>query len=171
MCKRLFSLIHFEQFATWVGGIHWQIIDQIGYVHFRYIGGEEGLWLHCIRYKGSNWVYECPLPQWALWHGFLIIFYGVFLIFLREFKSRHDVKLSSYCHVCYFSLVLKVLHVMWSCSGEITTLGDPYVLRFGRVSEMGLSAPDRPSQLCSLLNLEWSNVIMTPVFMVSLFWL
>jgi hypothetical protein len=66
VCKRPFSFRDFEQFATEVTGIYWQIIDQVGYVHFRYIGGEEGLWLHCIRYKGSNWVYECPLPQWAL---------------------------------------------------------------------------------------------------------
>lgn len=26
---------------------------------------EEGLWLHCIRYCGPDWVYECPHPEWA----------------------------------------------------------------------------------------------------------
>lgn len=27
---------------------------------------EEGLWLHCVRYSGPDWVYECPYPDWAL---------------------------------------------------------------------------------------------------------
>ncbi|XP_039172166.1 RNA pseudouridine synthase 7 isoform X2 [Eucalyptus grandis] len=26
---------------------------------------EEGLWLHCIRYAGPGWKYECPYPGWA----------------------------------------------------------------------------------------------------------
>ncbi|GAQ83120.1 hypothetical protein KFL_001360170 [Klebsormidium nitens] len=26
---------------------------------------QEGLWLHCIRYTGKTWTYECPLPDWA----------------------------------------------------------------------------------------------------------
>lgn len=26
---------------------------------------EEGLWLHCVRYSGPDWVYECPHPEWA----------------------------------------------------------------------------------------------------------
>ncbi|XP_022770730.1 RNA pseudouridine synthase 7-like isoform X3 [Durio zibethinus] len=26
---------------------------------------EEGLWLHCVRYSGPEWVYECPYPDWA----------------------------------------------------------------------------------------------------------
>ncbi|XP_018721502.2 RNA pseudouridine synthase 7, partial [Eucalyptus grandis] len=26
---------------------------------------EEGLWLHCIRYSGPGWKYECPYPGWA----------------------------------------------------------------------------------------------------------
>lgn len=26
---------------------------------------EEALWLHCVRYSGPSWVYECPLPKWA----------------------------------------------------------------------------------------------------------
>lgn len=26
---------------------------------------EEALWLHCFRYSGPHWVYECPLPKWA----------------------------------------------------------------------------------------------------------
>ncbi|PKI37092.1 hypothetical protein CRG98_042526, partial [Punica granatum] len=26
---------------------------------------EEGLWLHCIRYSGPGWAYECPYPHWA----------------------------------------------------------------------------------------------------------
>ncbi|KAI4336356.1 hypothetical protein L6164_014892 [Bauhinia variegata] len=26
---------------------------------------EEGLWLHCIRYSGPGWTYECPYPEWA----------------------------------------------------------------------------------------------------------
>lgn len=26
---------------------------------------EEALWLHCFRYSGPDWVYECPLPKWA----------------------------------------------------------------------------------------------------------
>nr|XP_043636246.1 RNA pseudouridine synthase 7-like [Erigeron canadensis] len=30
-----------------------------------YDGSEEGLWLHCVRYSGPNWVYECPYPNWA----------------------------------------------------------------------------------------------------------
>lgn len=31
----------------------------------RYDGHEEGLWLHCVRYTGPEWVYECPYPDWA----------------------------------------------------------------------------------------------------------
>ncbi|PKU74877.1 RNA pseudouridine synthase 7-like isoform X1 [Dendrobium catenatum] len=27
---------------------------------------EEGLWLHCMRYSGPNWSYECPNPDWAV---------------------------------------------------------------------------------------------------------
>ncbi|KAK4410750.1 RNA pseudouridine synthase 7 [Sesamum angolense] len=30
-----------------------------------YDGDEEGLWLHCIRYSGPGWTYECPYPEWA----------------------------------------------------------------------------------------------------------
>ncbi|KAK4750685.1 hypothetical protein SAY87_004167 [Trapa incisa] len=30
-----------------------------------YEGREEGLWLHCVRYSGPDWVYECPYPDWA----------------------------------------------------------------------------------------------------------
>ncbi|XP_027330469.1 RNA pseudouridine synthase 7 isoform X2 [Abrus precatorius] len=30
-----------------------------------YDGNEEGLWLHCIRYSGPGWTYECPYPDWA----------------------------------------------------------------------------------------------------------
>ncbi|KAJ6837144.1 RNA pseudouridine synthase 7 isoform X1 [Iris pallida] len=30
-----------------------------------YDGDEEGLWLHCVRYSGPDWSYECPLPEWA----------------------------------------------------------------------------------------------------------
>ncbi|KNA23670.1 hypothetical protein SOVF_021940 [Spinacia oleracea] len=30
-----------------------------------YGGLEEGLWLHCIRYSGPDWSYECPYPDWA----------------------------------------------------------------------------------------------------------
>ncbi|KAH7578541.1 hypothetical protein ACOSP7_000142 [Xanthoceras sorbifolium] len=30
-----------------------------------YDGHEEGLWLHCIRYTGPEWIYECPHPEWA----------------------------------------------------------------------------------------------------------
>ncbi|XP_044494285.1 RNA pseudouridine synthase 7 isoform X2 [Mangifera indica] len=26
---------------------------------------EGGLWLHCVRYSGPGWVYECPYPDWA----------------------------------------------------------------------------------------------------------
>ncbi|KAM5571588.1 RNA pseudouridine synthase 7 [Rosa sericea] len=26
---------------------------------------EEALWLHCFRYSGPGWVYECPHPDWA----------------------------------------------------------------------------------------------------------
>ncbi|GLT77550.1 hypothetical protein SLA2020_491200 [Shorea laevis] len=26
---------------------------------------EEGLWLHCVRYSGSGWIYKCPYPDWA----------------------------------------------------------------------------------------------------------
>ncbi|XP_047340952.1 RNA pseudouridine synthase 7 isoform X2 [Impatiens glandulifera] len=26
---------------------------------------EEGLWLHCVRYTGPDWDYECPYPNWA----------------------------------------------------------------------------------------------------------
>lgn len=26
---------------------------------------EEGLWLHCLKYSGPDWVYECPYPDWA----------------------------------------------------------------------------------------------------------
>lgn len=30
-----------------------------------YDGREEGLWLHCVRYAGTDWTYECPYPTWA----------------------------------------------------------------------------------------------------------
>ncbi|XP_073122161.1 RNA pseudouridine synthase 7 isoform X2 [Henckelia pumila] len=30
-----------------------------------YDGHEEGLWLHCVRYSGPGWTYECPYPDWA----------------------------------------------------------------------------------------------------------
>lgn len=30
-----------------------------------YDGHEEALWLHCIRYSGPDWSYECPHPGWA----------------------------------------------------------------------------------------------------------
>ncbi|XP_015866947.3 RNA pseudouridine synthase 7 [Ziziphus jujuba] len=30
-----------------------------------YDGHEEGLWLHCVRYSGPGWIYECPYPEWA----------------------------------------------------------------------------------------------------------
>ncbi|KAH1126299.1 RNA pseudouridine synthase 7 [Glycine soja] len=30
-----------------------------------YDSDEEGLWLHCIRYSGPGWTYECPYPDWA----------------------------------------------------------------------------------------------------------
>ncbi|GAB4860381.1 hypothetical protein Ancab_035539 [Ancistrocladus abbreviatus] len=30
-----------------------------------YEGHEEGLWLHCLRYSGTGWTYECPFPDWA----------------------------------------------------------------------------------------------------------
>ncbi|CAA7021469.1 unnamed protein product [Microthlaspi erraticum] len=26
---------------------------------------DEALWLHCVRYSGSGWEYECPYPSWA----------------------------------------------------------------------------------------------------------
>uniref|UniRef100_A0A1D1XGI8 Pseudouridine synthase n=1 Tax=Anthurium amnicola TaxID=1678845 RepID=A0A1D1XGI8_9ARAE len=31
-----------------------------------YDGVEEGLWLHCLRYSGPDWSYECPYPDWAI---------------------------------------------------------------------------------------------------------
>ncbi|KAJ7945665.1 Pseudouridine synthase [Quillaja saponaria] len=30
-----------------------------------YGGQEEDLWLHCFRYSGPGWMYECPYPDWA----------------------------------------------------------------------------------------------------------
>ncbi|KAI5404708.1 hypothetical protein KIW84_051751 [Lathyrus oleraceus] len=30
-----------------------------------YDADEEGLWLHCMRYSGPGWTYECPYPDWA----------------------------------------------------------------------------------------------------------
>ncbi|KAK6154208.1 hypothetical protein DH2020_013847 [Rehmannia glutinosa] len=30
-----------------------------------YDGHEEGLWLHCVKYSGPGWTYECPYPDWA----------------------------------------------------------------------------------------------------------
>ncbi|XP_042476943.1 RNA pseudouridine synthase 7-like isoform X2 [Macadamia integrifolia] len=30
-----------------------------------YGGHEEGLWLHCVKYSGPGWIYECPYPSWA----------------------------------------------------------------------------------------------------------
>uniref|UniRef100_A0A0D9VGC1 Pseudouridine synthase RsuA/RluA-like domain-containing protein n=1 Tax=Leersia perrieri TaxID=77586 RepID=A0A0D9VGC1_9ORYZ len=30
-----------------------------------YDADEEGLWLHCVRYTGPDWSYECPYPDWA----------------------------------------------------------------------------------------------------------
>lgn len=31
-----------------------------------YDGRDEALWLHCVRYSGPGWTYECPYPDWAL---------------------------------------------------------------------------------------------------------
>ncbi|XP_057767531.1 RNA pseudouridine synthase 7 isoform X3 [Salvia miltiorrhiza] len=31
---------------------------------------EAALWLHCIRYSGPDWTYECPYPKWASLTGF-----------------------------------------------------------------------------------------------------
>jgi len=31
----------------------------------RYDTDEDGLWLHCMRYSGPGWTYECPYPDWA----------------------------------------------------------------------------------------------------------
>lgn len=31
-----------------------------------YDGPEEGLWLHCVKYSGPGWTYECPHPDWAI---------------------------------------------------------------------------------------------------------
>ncbi|KAG0474971.1 hypothetical protein HPP92_014657 [Vanilla planifolia] len=33
-----------------------------------YDGEEEGIWLHCVRYSGPGWSYECPFPKWAFFH-------------------------------------------------------------------------------------------------------
>ncbi|KAF6161556.1 hypothetical protein GIB67_009435 [Kingdonia uniflora] len=30
-----------------------------------YDGHEEGLWLHCFRYSGPEWDFECPYPDWV----------------------------------------------------------------------------------------------------------
>ncbi|EPS72957.1 hypothetical protein M569_01799, partial [Genlisea aurea] len=30
-----------------------------------YGGDEDGLWLHCVKYSGPDWSYECPYPHWA----------------------------------------------------------------------------------------------------------
>jgi hypothetical protein len=30
-----------------------------------YDGDEEGLWLHCVRYTGPDWSFECPYPDWT----------------------------------------------------------------------------------------------------------
>uniref|UniRef100_A0A0E0NFE5 Pseudouridine synthase RsuA/RluA-like domain-containing protein n=1 Tax=Oryza rufipogon TaxID=4529 RepID=A0A0E0NFE5_ORYRU len=30
-----------------------------------YDADEEALWLHCVRYTGPDWSYECPYPDWA----------------------------------------------------------------------------------------------------------
>ncbi|XP_006647267.2 RNA pseudouridine synthase 7 [Oryza brachyantha] len=30
-----------------------------------YDADEEGLWLHCVRYTGPDWSYECPYPDWV----------------------------------------------------------------------------------------------------------
>ncbi|KAL5724428.1 hypothetical protein ACHQM5_007694 [Ranunculus cassubicifolius] len=31
-----------------------------------YGGHEEGLWLHCVKYSGPDWAYECPHPPWSV---------------------------------------------------------------------------------------------------------
>ncbi|KAL9266077.1 hypothetical protein AKJ16_DCAP21070 [Drosera capensis] len=31
-----------------------------------YEAHEEGLWLHCVKYSGPGWTYECPYPDWAI---------------------------------------------------------------------------------------------------------
>ncbi|XP_077228134.1 pseudouridine synthase family protein [Tasmannia lanceolata] len=31
-----------------------------------YDGHEEALWLHCVRYSGPGWDFECPYPDWAI---------------------------------------------------------------------------------------------------------
>ncbi|KAE9446033.1 hypothetical protein C3L33_21994, partial [Rhododendron williamsianum] len=33
--------------------------------HKGYDTDQEGLWLHCLRYTGPGWTYECPYPEWA----------------------------------------------------------------------------------------------------------
>ncbi|KAL8159317.1 hypothetical protein V2J09_000854 [Rumex salicifolius] len=30
-----------------------------------YDAHEEALWLHCVKYTGPGWTYECPYPEWA----------------------------------------------------------------------------------------------------------
>lgn len=35
------------------------------YFSYRYDEDEEGIWLHCVRYSGPGWSYECPYPDWA----------------------------------------------------------------------------------------------------------
>ncbi|RWW73830.1 hypothetical protein BHE74_00018253 [Ensete ventricosum] len=35
------------------------------YFPYRYDEDEEGIWLHCVRYSGPGWSYECPYPDWA----------------------------------------------------------------------------------------------------------
>ncbi|XP_073099495.1 RNA pseudouridine synthase 7 isoform X2 [Elaeis guineensis] len=36
-----------------------------------YDGDDEALWLHCVRYSGPGWSYECPYPDWASLSGSL----------------------------------------------------------------------------------------------------
>jgi hypothetical protein len=51
--------------------VGWLLLNSSGviyksFVHFgSYDGDEEGLWLHCVRYTGPDWCYECPYPDWA----------------------------------------------------------------------------------------------------------
>lgn len=56
----------------------------------RYDRHEEGLWLHCVRYTGPDWTYECPYPDWAK-----IDWFTVYLL-IERITSLFELKVGKF---------------------------------------------------------------------------
>jgi len=58
------------------------------FVVYRYGGHEEGLWLHCVRYTGPDWTYECPFPDWAKLDWF-IFYHTIWISYTVDCRKSH----------------------------------------------------------------------------------